>query len=289
VREAELLLSLLDPAKRDEAASHRDLTGVLRRQLAEARAAWPAFADDDRYLRALAVRVAQRASEPAERVIDTMPAADLALAAACEAGDVEALAAFKRELLPALRQVLSKLGAPASTIDETEQRLLVMLFVGEGGAPQITTYSGRGRLRSWLRSVAVRTGRRLMGVLHGGEDADELDELPATMRDPELELLRGRYAAEVKTAFARSLAALTDRQRNVLRQYYLDELTIDQLAALYQINRATAARWVAGARLAIVTQTRETLAGELGLPTKEIDSIIRLVRSQLSLSLRELA
>src|SRR5262245_64163504 len=55
VEEAELLLSLLDPAKRDEAASHRDLGGVLRRQLADARAAWPGVAHDDaRYLRALA-------------------------------------------------------------------------------------------------------------------------------------------------------------------------------------------------------------------------------------------
>jgi len=258
-------------------------------QLVDIRAAWPQLhIDAALYERAIADRIAARSDEPAEQVVRTMPAADLYLAAACAIGDPDALAAFRTLHTPAIRQVLGRLGAPASTIDETEQRVLVMLFVGENGPPHIATYSGKGRLRSWLRSVAVRTGRRMMGVLHGGDDhGDELDALPAAVRDPELELLRDRYASEVKAAFASSLAALTERQRNVLRQYYLDELTIDQLAALYRINRATAARWVAGARLEIVTRTREYLVGELGVPAEEVDSIIRLVRSQLSLSLRD--
>jgi len=263
---------------------------VIDAQLAEIRAAWPQLTVDDAlYRRAIAARVASRAGEAVDRVVRTMPAADLYLAAACAAGDAAAIAAFRDVHGPAIRQVLGRLGAPVATIDETEQRVLVMLFVGDAGPPQITTYSGRGRLRSWLRSVAIRTGRRLMGVLHGGDDReDDLDELPAAVRDPELELLRSRYATEVKVAFASALAALTERQRNVLRQYYLDELTIDQLASLYQINRATAARWVAGARLAIVTRTRELLVGELGVASSDVDSIIRLVRSQLSVSLRQL-
>lgn len=268
-----------------------ELDAVIDAQLAEIRAAWPQLTVDDAlYRRAIAARVASRAGETADRVVRTMPAADLYLAAACAVGDPAAIAAFRDVHGPAIRQVLGRLGAPIATIDETEQRVLVMLFVGEGGgAPQITTFSGRGRLRSWLRSVAIRTGRRLMGVLHGGDDReDDLDDLPGAVRDPELELLRARYATEVKAAFASALAALSERQRNVLRQYYLDELTIDQLAALYQINRATAARWVAGARLAIVTRTRELLVGELGVASSDVDSIIRLVRSQLSLSLREL-
>jgi hypothetical protein len=57
-----------------------------------------------------------------------------------------------------------------------------------------------------------------------------------------------------------------------------------QKAAHDEINRATAARWVAGARLAIVSETRAVLAGKLGIATSEVDNIIRLVRSQLSLA-----
>jgi RNA polymerase sigma-70 factor (ECF subfamily) len=286
-----LLLSHLDAGKRDEVAAIGHLEATLETQLAEIGVTFPALKiDEDRYVTALAGKLAARSGEDAERVIRTMPAPDLYLAAACAAGDTAALALFREQLIPPLRQVLGKLGAPAATIDEAVQRILVMVLVGEGGPPQIGTYSGRGRLRSWIRSVGVRTGRRLMGLYHGGDDdGDELDELPGAVRDPELELLRARYAGEVKTAFARALDSLTDRQRNVLRQYYIDELTIDQLGALYHVNRATAARWVAGARLAIVTRTRELLVGELGIGTSEADSIIRLVRSQLSLSIRELA
>jgi RNA polymerase sigma-70 factor (ECF subfamily) len=102
------------------------------------------------------------------------------------------------------------------------------------------------------------------------------------VRDPGLELLRARYAGDVRRAFAAALAALTERQRAVLRQYHLDGLTIDQLAALHHINRATAARWVAGARLDVVTATRKHLVADAGVPKSEVDSIIRLVRSQLS-------
>jgi RNA polymerase sigma-70 factor (ECF subfamily) len=66
-------------------------------------------------------------------------------------------------------------------------------------------------------------------------------------------------------------------------------LTIDQLAALYQVNRATTARWVAGARLSVVTKTRNHLVEQFGLDVAEVDSIIRLVRSQLDVSVREIA
>jgi RNA polymerase sigma-70 factor, ECF subfamily len=284
-----LLAAAVPATRRDELDAIADLAATLERQLAEIAATWPTVAiDETRYLQRLGAVIERRADEPLRRVIETMPAADLYLAAACAAGDAAALATFRAELVPGLRQALGTLGIPPATIDETEQRVLVMLFVGD--APQIAGYTGRGKLRSWLRSIGVRTGRRLSGVVHGNAnvDLDELDQLPAAVRDPELEVLRTRYVTEVREAFAAALAGLTDRQRTLLRQYHIDGLTIDQLAALYRINRATAARWVAGARLDVVTATRTHLVADHGIPTSEVDSIIRLVRSQLSVSLREL-
>jgi RNA polymerase sigma-70 factor (ECF subfamily) len=192
---------------------------------------------------------------------------------------------FHDSLITPLRQALGKLALTPTTIDETVQRVLVMLFV-DG---QITGYSGRGTLRSWVRSIGVRTGRRLAGVDTPGPDSDdELAALPAAVADPELELLRGRYGEQVRSAFAAAFAELTERERNVLRQYHIDGLTIDQLAALYQVNRATTARWVAGARLAIVAKTRNQLVERFGIAATEVDSIIRLVRSQLAVSVRDL-
>jgi RNA polymerase sigma-70 factor (ECF subfamily) len=267
-----------------------ELAQVVAEQYREAAEAWPTFAlSRERYDEHLARRVHDRAREPADRVIRTMPAADLYLAAACGDGDPAALAAFRDALVPAMRQALGKLGMTPAMIDEAVQRVLVMVFVGDGKPPQIAEYGGRGTLRSWLRTIAVRTGRRMLGLESGvGTSDDELAELPAAVADPELALLRTRYADQVRRAFAAAFAALAERERNVLRQYYLDGLTIDQLAALYQVNRATTARWVAGARLAVVANTRRHLVAH-GIAATEVDSIIRLVRSQLDVSVREIA
>jgi RNA polymerase sigma-70 factor (ECF subfamily) len=224
-------------------------------------------------------------------VIRTMPAADLYLAAACAAGHAAAISAFQTTILPVVRPALAKLNVADVTIDETEQRVLIMVLVGDPQLPAIATYGGRGRLRSWLRSIGVRTGRRLLGVGAGGAQHgdDELDRLSANVHDPELALLRNRYRDEVRRALDGALARLAERQRNVLRQYYIDGLTIDQLAALYRVDRATTARWVVAARSAVLAGTREYLGSALNASTAEVESILRLLRSQLELSLRQLA
>jgi len=287
---AVILLSHLDSSRQAEVDAIPDLAALLGAQLETARAAWPSVQlADEAYLEHLAEKLCDRATEPAARVLETMPAADIYLAAACARGDEAAILAFRDTFVPTLRQALGKLGAPASTIDEAIQRILVMLFVNDSGRPQIAGFSGRGRLRSWLRSLGVRTTRRLMGALHGGgDDEDDLDRLASAVHDPELAVLRERYRDQVRAAFSAALAGLSERERNLLRQYHIDGLTIDQLGALYRVNRGTAARWVVAARSAVLDATRERLTSELGVTTNEVDSIIRLVRSQLDVSLREL-
>jgi len=277
------------PSTAHAVAIDSDLEPVLAEQYREAAAAWPAFElPRARYDEHVWMRVRARSGEPAERVIRTMPAVDLYLAAACCDGDAAALAAFRDTFVPTMRQALGKLGMSASAIDEAVQQVLVMVLVGDGRPPQLAEYGGRGTLRSWLLTIAVRTGRRMLGLEAAAAGEDELAELPAAVADPELALLRSQHRDQVRSAFAAAFAALGERERNVLRQYYIDGLTIDQLAALYQVNRATTARWVAGARLAVVTGTREQLVA-LGVAATEVDSIIRLVRSQLDVSVREIA
>lgn len=263
-----------------------DLSRVIDEHYAAAAAAWPAFTvSRERFVAFVSARAGQLPLDIAR----TLAFPDLYLAAACTDGDAAALAAFRDTIVPSLRPALGKLALAPSVIDETIQRVLVIVFVGEGqGAPQLATYGGRGTLRSWLRTIAVRTGRRA-----SGEDAhstdDELADLPAAVADPELELLRSQYRDQVRGAFAAAFAELPERDRNVLRQYHIDGLTIDQLAALYQVNRATTARWVAGARLAVLKATRGQLVTRFGIDTTEVDSIIRLVRSQLDVSVREIS
>jgi RNA polymerase sigma-70 factor (ECF subfamily) len=286
------LLAHLEVPRRDDVSAITDLSAVLDSQLAAIAEALPTLTISDAlYLTHLAHRVAQRATESADRVIRTMHAADLYLAAACAEGDAAAIAVFEATLVPPLRRALGKLSPASTVLDEAVQRVVIMVLVGDGKPPQIAGYSGRGTLTSWLRTIAVRTARRMLGTeqSHATTDDDEIAELPSAVRDPELELLRVRYRDSVRAAFAAAFAGLETRERNVLRQYHIDGLTIDQLAALYRVNRATTARWVAGARLAVVKATREQLVSTAGVPAHEVDSVIRLVRSQLELSVRDLA
>lgn len=282
-------LAYVDSERRAEVAAIPDLDPLLAGHLAFGAAEWPALAlDPSIYLRHLADKLRERGDELADRVIRAMPAADLYLAAGCTSGVPAAIAAFQATILPVVRPALAKIGLSDEIIDETEQRTSIMILVGDPDRPAIARYQGRGTLKSWVRSIAVRTGRRLAGKSESAQDTDPIDLAALHVHDPELALLREQYRDEARSALVAAVAALTERQRNVLRQYYLDGLTIDQLAALYRVDRATTARWVIGARTEVLSGVRTHLAAALGANTEEIDSILRLVRSQLELSLRHL-
>jgi RNA polymerase sigma-70 factor (ECF subfamily) len=96
------------------------------------------------------------------------------------------------------------------------------------------------------------------------------------------------YSAEVRAAFRDAVARLSAEERAVLRSSTVDGLTIDQLGALYQVHRATAARWVSHARTSLLSELRSILAARLGIDRAACDSIVQLVQSRVDLSLERL-
>ena len=80
------------------------------------------------------------------------------------------------------------------------------------------------------------------------------------------------------------MAALGVRQRNLLRQRYLHEVSVDALARLYDVHRSTLYVWLEQARVALMQRVRVELAAEL--PAEVLDSVLRMVDSQLALSMR---
>lgn len=244
--------------------------------LARGRAAFPTLAhDDDR----LAAWLRERAGDR-----DDVPAEDLTLACACAAGDDAAIEVFAARHLPRLAPALRHAGLDDAAIAEVEQELVALLFVGDG-APHITTYTGRGDLHGWLKVIAVRLAlrRRERDARHTGDDA--LVHLAAD-DDPRLAHLRATAGAELRAAFADALASLTSGDRTLLRQHHLDGVTLDALATAHRVHRATIARRLAMARQAVAERTRDALVARLGLATAELDSVVRLVQSQLDVSLR---
>ncbi|HJZ88800.1 MAG TPA: sigma factor-like helix-turn-helix DNA-binding protein [Polyangia bacterium] len=243
--------------------------------------------DDTRLAEALAARL------PEGDVIDGLRqirADDVRLVCAATDGDPEALTRVDTLLAAEVNAAAASVRAQAGLADEVKQRLREQLLVGNAeDGPGIAEYAGRGDLRGFLRITAVRECLRLMKRLRRevGMDGDDLSlHVPAV--DPELERLKATYRGEFADCFAAALRSLDARERTLLRMHAIDRLGIDQLSVLYGVHRSTAARWLERARATVAERTEQLLAERLTLSTTEVASVIRLVRSELDISLERL-
>ena len=253
--------------------------------LAEARAAWPTVELPAAvFLPYLAARLPE--GDPLV-ALAAVSAGDLYLACACVRGDARAIVAFEAAHFPMVEAALAGMRAASGQVDEVKQLLREQLFVGPDGQPTLTGYSGRGALGGWLRVTAVRVALRVLrrDQQSASPSPDLIETLPASDRDPELEHLKIRYRLEFKEAFEAAVQQLGRRERSLLRYHHVDGLTVDEIGELYHVHRATAARWVAKARDAVLAGTRRELGARLRLQRGEYESIMRLIQSQLHVSL----
>src|SRR3569623_319624 len=260
--------------------------------VAEGRAAWPDFAIEPRALVEFVAR--QLTPEMADAALDGLRPTDLYLACACARGLSAAISAFDRDYMREVDIALARMRVGDSRLKDVKQLVRQRLFVGGGtaGAPtsagKISEYGGRGDLRRWVRSGAVRTclnelrkGKREVLV----DDDHLIAQHAISADDPEVEYMKRTYAGEFKAAFAEALGQLGAREQTLLRYHHVDGLNIDEIGAIYRVHRVTAFRWIEKAKDQLVKQTLDTLRARLKLPASELDSVLRMIRSQIHLSL----
>lgn len=206
---------------------------------------------------------------------------DLALAFACAEGDRAALAAFEETWIPRAVKALKKVRIDATIVDDVLGWLRFQLFARDG-EPLIHTYSGRSDLGGWLRAIVIHEALRRVKRQRRDVTPEAAADIPVP--DVELSAMRGAYGAQFTKAMNAGFQQLTVAQRNLLRQYFLDGLSIDALADLYRIHRATAARRVQAAREELADNVRRLLKDELKLQDSSIDRLITLENLQVSLS-----
>jgi RNA polymerase sigma-70 factor (ECF subfamily) len=261
-----------------------ELDGELQPLLARAQAAWPDLNAGEapfiEFLRSATESAAQLAGRHLE---------DLYLACACGAGDPRALEVLHKRYLPELDGALRRLECHGSLADETKQRLMHKLLTCEPGQkPRITQYSGRGPLNRWLKVTAMREGISLLRK-RGDEvrsDNTALLDMVDSGVNVELSYLKQRYRVEFKHAFQQAIRELAIRDRALLKHQVLDGCSIDDLSLIYGVHRATAARWQVRIREQLLERTRALLGAQISVSADEIDSIMRLIRSQLEVSLQ---
>jgi RNA polymerase sigma-70 factor (ECF subfamily) len=249
-------------------------TGDLAKTMREGATRWPGLGNDPHAFEAHVQRVA--ALDPD---LDAH-GSDLYLAFACSCGDVKALRYFDREFVARARGSICRINSAADFVDEAQQVLRARLLGPP--EPRILRYAGKGPLLAWVRIAAVRTALDLARSTRRAADELVEEHLLADVGIGELETRRYRGALEA--AIRRVFAGLEARDRNLLRMHYVDGLSLERLGALYQVHRATAARWLAELRGRIVEGVEGDMRAGLKLTPSEFQSVFRVARSELEAS-----
>jgi RNA polymerase sigma-70 factor, ECF subfamily len=261
-----------------------------------ARAAWPGVEVAKEELVAF-VEQRMDSSKPADAHVPdgatheapSVRYSDLYLACACSRGDSAAIVAFERAYFSEVDVAVRRArGVHTPPVDEVRQMVRHKLFVAEPGQPpKVASYSGRGDLRSWFRVTVSRLILNLQ--TRPSPEIPFEDTLLCRMlgvADPSsLEFPKEMYKAEFRTAFAEAFDALGDRERSLLRYAFGEELTVELIGSLYGVHKTTAARWVVRAHQALLAGVRSILVPRLGIAEDEYESILRVVRDSLELSL----
>ncbi|SET86690.1 sigma-70 family RNA polymerase sigma factor [Stigmatella erecta] len=284
---------------------HAKALGLLPKQAARALAANPRFGaqlhahfeasararatfevPEEDFLRALVRHVPPAGEDLA--ALQAVHAEELALALGCAVGHPVALAEFDQRFGASLRAALKRVDPSPAFLDEALQAVRERLFLRqERSAPKIATYAGTGSLSAWVRTVALRVALnlRLRATPEVPMDERLASGLSAQEPGPELALLKSQYREAFQQSFRAALGTLSAQETNVLRLHFVSGLSLDRLGEMYQVHRATIARWVARAREQLLHATQRELQARLTVDAHELHQILELVRSQLAITL----
>jgi RNA polymerase sigma-70 factor (ECF subfamily) len=204
-------------------------------------------------------------------------AADIFLALGCATGDRQALLKFEQNFLTQVPRQLGRLVLEPHQVEELKQRLRVKLLVGP--TARIREYSASGPLGAWVRVCASRIALDLLAMPEERkrDDSRALDAMVAGAPNAEVLVALQQHNEAFRLALADALAALTTRDRTLLRLHYLDNMSIDVLGTVYQVHRATVARWLGAIRTSVFQHVRLHLKATLGASVSEVKSLVQML------------
>lgn len=216
---------------------------------------------------------------------------DTELLRACGRGDADAIARFEARYFAGIPAALARMKLPPDAIDEVIQMVREKLFVARPDAPpRVVELAEHANLRALVKVTAVRTAldlRRRDRRIDPSGDGAVLDAI-APDADPELAALREEQRAAVKLAIEDAVRALAPRERSLLRLHLIHRLSMGEIAGIYGVHLATAARWLARVRDKLELESKRRLRERTGLDGAELDSAVQAAQSRLEVSFRRL-
>ena len=210
--------------------------------------------------------------------LDSIHAADLALAIGCRDGDADAwrhLVSTYRAPVDAFARAVLGNSSRASEIADSLWADLYGLRSSDGDRRSpLEHYGGRSSLMSWMRVVVTRLEADQWRATRRMEPLDDQRERNFGLTvngtdspDPH----RAKLLAALERSISAALNQLSPDDRLRLSYYYVQDLTLAQTAALIGEHESSASRNLARARTAIRDHVTRTLRREYRFSDDQIE------------------
>jgi len=208
---------------------------------------------------------------------------DLFLAFAVGQSDPEAVRELREKwVLPAARRIAS----PSHRADELAAVVLAHLVVSVADhEARILSYSGRGPLTAWVHMVSRRKSIEMArGVSVKTTEAEDYLKRSTAVLDPELDLLKFRYAKRFNEALELALRELPASDANLLYLTGVKRVSLGAVAKMEGVSVRTIQRRIGAVRTHVFEDTKRAREF-LQASDAEMSSLLALVQSQLDVTL----
>jgi RNA polymerase sigma-70 factor (ECF subfamily) len=218
----------------------------------------------------------------------SLRAEELALARACAAGHERAWEVFLTRYREKLYDIAGYITKESSTARELADSIYAELYgtaTRDGQrASKLASYTGRGSLEGWLRTVMMqehvnryRRQRRLVSL---DEETEEGTQFATPESEPVIAI-----DPRVEAAIDEVLVALPAEDRFVLASYFLDERTLAAIARTLGVHESTISRKVDKLAKSLRKQILAAL-GRRGMSRRQAQEAIEVDVRDLRVNIR---
>jgi RNA polymerase sigma-70 factor len=210
--------------------------------------------------------------------LDSIHAADLALAIGCRDGEADAwrhlVATYRAPVDAFARAVLGNSSRAGEIADSLWADLYGLRGSNGDRRSPLIHYGGRSSLMSWMRVVVTRleadqwrATRRMEPLDEARDGSSGVIDNGTASPDPD----RARLIGALERSLSEAVNALSPDDRLRLSYYYVQDLTLAQTAALLREHESSASRNLARTRTAIRECVTRTLRREYRFSDDQID------------------
>ena len=263
-------------------------------------------------------------AEDVKRFFREIQTNDLFLALACAAGNERAWWEFDQNHRSYLERVARHLASSEADAQDVVDTVYVELYgtrvVDGERVSKFATYSGRGSLRGWMRTVVWHALVDLHRANHDEVSLDEMTEnvgegyVHASFAEPALggetemldQLTRERYRKATLCSIENAFASLEDHEKLLLLYYHVENLKLREIAQMAasptsplrdwfqrksagrlqnpesRVHESTIMRWLEKTYGKVFKIFRDELTGKFNLKDEELDTCVELATQDLA-------